>query len=119
MDQSKYKGLIVTIIILLMVIVFQYFTFNNNQSDFKSKIDILHHKNDSLLLEINKNELKIQKMDSLVNIYQSRIDSNKSELADLQIVADENEKKYNEERNRLIIISNKSVVREFTNAFKG
>jgi hypothetical protein len=118
MDKLNYKGFVITIIILLMVVVFQYFTLNQNKNDFNSKINTLKHINDSLLLNISKNDLKIKKMDSLANIYESRVDSSKNKLADLQVIANQNKQKYNEERNRLINLSNKSIVGEFTNAFK-
>jgi vancomycin permeability regulator SanA len=119
MNQSKNTGLIVIIGVLLLLIIIQYFTLNKNSSNnFNNQTTILHQQNDSLLLSISKNESQIHKMDSLIHIYESRVDSSKNKLADLQIIADQNKQKYNEEHNRLINLSNKSVVGEFTNAFK-
>lgn len=119
MNQSKDTGLIITIGVLLLIIIIQYFTLNKNHDNkFKHQIVNLHRQNDSLLLSISKSESKIYKMDSLIYIYKSRIDSNKNKLANLQIIADQNKQKYNEERNRLTNLSNKSIVGEFTNAFK-
>jgi hypothetical protein len=119
MEQLKNIGLITVIGILLLLIIIQYFTLGKNDSNnFNNQTTILHQQNDSLLLSISKNESQIRKMDSLIHIYESRVDSSKNKLADLQIIADQNKQKYNEERNRLINLSNKSVVGEFTNAFK-
>ena len=81
MDKSKNIGLFITISVLLLVIIVQYFILNKYYIDkFNHQITTLHHQNDSLLLDISKNESKIHKMDSLIIIYKSRVDSSKSEL---------------------------------------
>ena len=113
MNQKNVLYLIV--LILLTIVIFQFFYPNDNTLD--SKLEKLHKENDSLICNINKNKEQIKKYDSLVNIYSTKIEQDKAKLDSLKFLADKNKQKYNEERNRINTLSNKSVASEFTNTF--
>lgn len=103
------------ILILLSIVIFQFFYSDNNTLD--SKLEKLHKENDSLICNINKNKEQIKKYDSLVNIFSIKIEQDKAKLDSLKFVADKNKQKYDKEHNRINALSNSAAASEFTNTF--
>ena len=106
------------IVIATLVAIIVYLKFNTNNVDFQTQIDNLHRKNDSLTSNIEQRNIQLKKLDSLASIYKSEIEQDKLELAKLQQVADKNKKKYNEEHNRILSLTNSAAASEFTEVFK-
>lgn len=112
------KNSLYFIIIAALIAIIVYLKFNTNNTDFQTQIDNLHKKNDSLTSNIEQRNIQLQKLDSITNIYKLEIQQDKLELAKLQQVADKNKRKYNEEHNRILSLTNNATVSEFTNTFK-
>lgn len=112
------KNSLYFIIIAALIAIIVYLKFNTNNTDFQTQIDNLHKKNDSLTSNIEQRNIQLQKLDSITNIYKLEIQQDKLELAKLQQVADKNKRKYNEEHNRILSLTNSATVSEFTNTFK-
>ena len=112
------KNSLYFIIIVVLIAIIIYLKFNTNNTDFQTQIDNLHKKNDSLTSNIEQRNIQLQKLDSITNIYKLEIQQDKLELAKLQQVADKNKRKYNEEHNRILSLTNSATVSEFTNTFK-
>ena len=106
------------IILIVVLIIQQFVIFNNDNSSFKNEIKELHKQNDSLMSNINQRNIQLQKLDSITNCYKLEIQQDKLELAKLQQVADKNKKKYNEEHNRILSLTNSAAASEFTEVFK-
>lgn len=106
-------------IILIVVLIIQQFVISNNNNDsFKNEIKVLHRKNDSLMSNIIQRDIQLYRLDSITNCYKLEIQQDKLELAKLQQVADKNKKKYNEEHNRILSLTNSAAASEFTEVFK-
>lgn len=112
------KNSLYFIIIVVLIAIIIYLKFNTNNTDFQTQIDNLHKKNDSLTSNIEQRNIQLKKLDSITNIYKLEIQQDKLELAKLQQVADKNKRKYNEEHNRILSLTNSATVSEFTNTFK-
>lgn len=107
----------IIISILLIIMFYQYFNINSVKANFKNEIEKLHKQNDSLVLNISVNKSKIKQLDSLANIFKTRVEQDKAKLDSLKFVADKNKQKYDKEHNRINTLSNSAVASEFTNTF--
>lgn len=112
------KDALYFIIIVTLVAVIIYLKFNTGNVDFQTQIDDLHRKNDSLTSNIEQRNIQLKRLDSLAITYKSEIEQDKAELANLKQIADRNKRKYNEEHNRILNLTNSATVSEFTNTFR-
>lgn len=111
------KIYILIICVLIIGLAFQRINLINNSNSYIENIEHLNEKNDSLIAETKKINNQIQNLNLLISSYKSEIEQNKIQLDSLEILANNNKRKYNETLNRINILSNRAVVGEFTKTF--
>jgi predicted negative regulator of RcsB-dependent stress response len=116
LDNMKKTLLTIVVIGLVGLITYQLFVYKQGYSSIKEE----QYKKtvDSLVLEIEKKDVKIASLDSTRGILDSLLISDKAKLAELAKKAEQYRKKYDKERNRLHDMSDDDVISEFSKAFE-
>lgn len=117
MKLNKNKLLTAVILVLIGVIVFQNIIFQINYSKYNNDIELLDNRNDLLMKDLKSNEIQINKLNDKINISESKNLKYKNELDSLYILSKYNKNKYNEKINNINSISNRELIRQFTETF--
>ena len=113
---SKLKNIVpyIVIAILFVLLVFQ----NKQTLNIKDRLKELNQQNDSLALDIKAKQAQILELNSRAEKFKEEIEKDKAELEVLKEKSKQNKNKHDKERDRINNLDAKSVVSEFTDAFK-
>lgn len=113
---SKLKNIVpyIVIAILFVLLVFQ----NKQTLNIKDRLKELNQQNDSLALDIKAKQTQILELNSIAEKFKEEIEKDKAELEVLKEKSKQNKNKHDKERDRINNLDAKSVVSEFTDAFK-
>ena len=111
---KRYIAQVVTVWGALILI---WFLFIKDSDPYIDREAEFQHRIDSLNLEIQAGKAKIASLDSANHVLDSLVIKDKAQLTEIARKAEVYKQKYNEEHNRILDMSDDSIISEFTAAF--
>ena len=108
---------IIQALILWGAIGLIWFLFMYEKDPYVDREAEFKHRIDSLNIEIQAGKAKIASLDSANHVLDSLVIQDKAQLTEIAQKAEVYKQKYNEEHNRILDMSDDSIVSEFTAAF--
>lgn len=105
-------------LLTVLYLVIYCFIVRPENFKLKNRINELNQQNDSLALDIKAKQAQILELNSIAEKFKEEIEKDKAELEVLKEKSKQNKNKHDKERDRINNLDAKSVVSEFTDAFK-